>query len=97
MISRFLVTDHDGYQELTKLSYKILLISWCLFSVVITNAFSGSILAFLNIRLFEPPTDTIEALTRSLRRSETKAGTFDGTLMSEMIQASTYTGADDQI
>ena len=86
--------DHDGYQELSKLSYKILLMSWCLFSVVITNAFSGSILAFLNIRLHEQPLDTYEALAHALRRGETTAGTYAGTLMADMIEVSTQVGGN---
>lgn len=86
--TRHKFTDHDGYHELSKLSYKILLITWCLFSVVITNAFSGSILASLNIRLHDQPIDTFGALARALRRGETKAGTFAGTILSDMIDVS---------
>lgn len=57
--------------------------------VVMTNAFSGSVYAFLNTRVFEQPIDTVEALTRALRHGGTTAGTSKGTLLSQMVDVRT--------
>ena len=78
-------TAHDGYEEIPTASYRILLMTWSVCCFVVANSFSGGILAFMNVRLFDAGVDSVAALEVALQRRTLTGGTMRDSLMSAMI------------
>lgn len=82
------LTDHNGYKELPTASYRILLFSWAIYCFLVSNSFSGCILAFMNVRLYDAAIDTVAALEDALQREIYTGGTLRDSFMLGMIKVS---------
>lgn len=82
------LTDHAGYEVISRASYWILMLNWAIYCFVVGNSFSGCILAFMNVRLYDSPANTLSALEAALHARTFKAGTIRDTLMSMMLDVS---------
>lgn len=81
-------TDPAGYEMLATASYRLLMFHWALYSFVVGNSFSGCILAFMNVRLYDTAVDTISELEVALQDKTFTAGTLRDSHMAAMIRVS---------
>lgn len=79
-------TDHGGHAPIPTASYRILMVHWLLYSFVVGNSFSGCILAFTNVRLYDSAVNTISGLEAALQTESFTAGSLRDSLMTSMIR-----------
>lgn len=77
--------DTDGYEELTTASYRILVFNWAIYSFLVGNSFSGCILAFMNVRLYDHGVNSVSALEEALQRKSYTGGTIRDSYTSAML------------
>ena len=69
-------------------SYRILYLNWAIYCFLVANSFSGCILAFMNVRLYDAGVTNVVALEAALQSNLIAGGTLTDSAWSAMIDVS---------